>query len=60
MKLATIRLDGRHAAFRIDGDEAVEVGAGRDPKVFLEPGQTVRTSVEGLGECVNRCGKDAG
>lgn len=36
------------------------VGAGRDPKMFLEPGQTVRTSVEGLGECVNRCVKDAG
>jgi acylpyruvate hydrolase len=35
------------------------VGAGRDPKVFLEPGQIVRTSVEGLGECVNRCVKDA-
>lgn len=34
------------------------VGAGRDPKVFLEPGQTVRTTVEGLGECVNRCGKE--
>ncbi|MQA16336.1 MAG: 2-hydroxyhepta-2,4-diene-1,7-dioate isomerase [Pseudonocardiaceae bacterium] len=36
------------------------VGAGRDPKVFLAPGQTVRTSVEGLGECVNHCVKDAG
>lgn len=36
------------------------VGAGRDPKVFLEPGQTVRTVVEGLGECVNHCVKDAG
>ncbi|MBA2316779.1 MAG: fumarylacetoacetate hydrolase family protein [Euzebyales bacterium] len=31
------------------------VGAGRDPKVFLRPGQTVRTTVEGLGELVNRC-----
>lgn len=36
------------------------VGAGRDPKVFLEPGQTVRTWVEGLGECINRCVKEDG
>lgn len=26
MRLATIRLDGRHSAVRIDGDEAIEVG----------------------------------
>jgi len=30
------------------------VGAGRTPPVFLKPGQTVRTYVEGIGECVNR------
>lgn len=31
------------------------VGAGRDPQVFLEPGQVVRTWVEGIGELVNTC-----
>jgi acylpyruvate hydrolase len=31
------------------------VGAGRDPKVFLQPGQVLRTAIEGLGECVNVC-----
>ncbi|MDQ3734067.1 MAG: fumarylacetoacetate hydrolase family protein [Actinomycetota bacterium] len=31
------------------------VGAGRTPEVYLRPGQTVRTSIEGLGELVNRC-----
>ena len=30
------------------------VGAARDPQVFLRPGQTVRTSIEGIGSCVNR------
>jgi len=30
------------------------VGAGRNPPVFLKPGQTVRTTIEGLGELVNR------
>ncbi len=30
------------------------VGGGRTPPVFLKPGQTVRTYVEGIGECVNR------
>ncbi len=34
------------------------VGAGRTPPVFLRPGQTVRTVVEGLGELVNRCVKE--
>jgi acylpyruvate hydrolase len=34
------------------------VGAGRDPKVFLQPGQVLRTVVEGLGECVNECVKE--
>jgi acylpyruvate hydrolase len=29
------------------------VGAGRRPPEFLAPGQTLTTSVEGLGECVN-------
>ncbi|MFC0504992.1 fumarylacetoacetate hydrolase family protein [Micromonospora costi] len=31
------------------------VGAARDPKVFLAPGQTLLTVIEGLGECVNVC-----
>jgi len=31
------------------------VGAGREPQVFLSPGQVVTTSVEGIGSCVNRC-----
>lgn len=31
------------------------VGAARDPKVFLQPGQTVRVTIDGLGECVNTC-----
>ncbi|CAN5305420.1 hypothetical protein BH24ACT9_BH24ACT9_15320 [soil metagenome] len=31
------------------------VGAGRSLAVFLSPGQTVRTSIEGLGELVNTC-----
>jgi len=34
------------------------VGAGRDPQVFLQPGQTVRSVVEGLGELVNTCVKE--
>jgi acylpyruvate hydrolase len=34
------------------------VGAGRDPKVFLQPGQVLRTVIEGLGECVNDCVKE--
>jgi len=29
------------------------VGAGRNPPVFLRPGQTVRTTIEGVGELVN-------
>ena len=31
------------------------IGDARDPKVSLRPGQVVRTSIEGLGEQVNRC-----
>lgn len=31
------------------------VGAARDPKVFLQAGQTVRVAIEGIGECVNTC-----
>jgi acylpyruvate hydrolase len=31
------------------------VGAGRDPQVFLAPGQVLTTSIEGIGSCVNRC-----
>lgn len=34
------------------------VGAGRDPSIFLQPGQTVRTVIEGIGELVNRCEDD--
>ncbi|MEO3742026.1 fumarylacetoacetate hydrolase family protein [Plantactinospora sp. B5E13] len=36
------------------------VGNARDPKVFLRPGQVLRTSIEGLGECVNECVKEVG
>ncbi len=31
------------------------VGMGRDPAVFLKPGQIVRIAIEGIGELVNRC-----
>jgi len=31
------------------------VGAGRQPPMFLKPGNVVRTSIEGLGELVNEC-----
>ncbi|HTT55043.1 MAG TPA: fumarylacetoacetate hydrolase family protein [Streptosporangiaceae bacterium] len=31
------------------------VGNARQPPVYLQPGQTLRTAIEGLGECVNRC-----
>jgi acylpyruvate hydrolase len=31
------------------------VGAARTPKVFLAPGQVMRTVIEGVGECVNAC-----
>jgi acylpyruvate hydrolase len=31
------------------------VGAGRDPQVFLAPGQVLVSSIEGIGSCVNRC-----
>jgi acylpyruvate hydrolase len=34
------------------------VGSARDPKIFLAPGQVVRTVIEGLGECVNLCRKE--
>jgi acylpyruvate hydrolase len=30
------------------------VGAGRDPRVFLRPGQLLETTVEGVGSCRNR------
>jgi acylpyruvate hydrolase len=29
------------------------VGSARDPRVFLRPGQRMRTVIEGIGECVN-------
>ena len=31
------------------------VGAGRQPPLFLSPGQVVRTLIEGIGELVNEC-----
>ncbi|MFI1166930.1 fumarylacetoacetate hydrolase family protein [Streptomyces sp. NPDC020801] len=31
------------------------VGAGRTPKVFLRPGQVLRTTIEGIGELRNAC-----
>lgn len=31
------------------------VGAGRVPKIFLEPGHVVRTVIEGMGELRNTC-----
>ena len=34
------------------------VGDARKPPVYLRPGQVVRTWVEGVGECVNRCVAD--
>jgi acylpyruvate hydrolase len=34
------------------------VGAARSPQIFLSPGDVLRTSIEGLGECVNRCVAD--
>jgi len=35
------------------------VGAGRKPPVWLKPGQTMITRVQGLGEQVNRCVKES-
>jgi acylpyruvate hydrolase len=34
------------------------VGDARKPPVYLQPGQTLRTVIGGLGECVNRCVPD--
>lgn len=34
------------------------VGAGRDPQVFLRPGQVVTTTVEGIGSLENACVAD--
>jgi acylpyruvate hydrolase len=31
------------------------VGDARTPPVYLQPGQVLRTWIEGVGECVNRC-----
>lgn len=33
---------------------AAGVGHARDPKVYLTPGQTVTTEIDGIGSCVNR------
>lgn len=35
------------------------IGAGREPKLCLRPGQVVRTSIEGIGELVNHCVAEA-
>ncbi len=34
------------------------VGNARKPPVYLQAGQTLRTVIEGIGECVNRCVPD--
>lgn len=31
------------------------IGAARNPKIFLAPGQVVRTAIEKLGQCQNTC-----
>lgn len=36
------------------------VGAGRDPQVWLAPGQVVRTHIEGIGELRNTCVAETG
>ena len=36
------------------------VGAGRDPKVFLAPGQVLETAIEGIGQCRNLMVEDKG
>ncbi|HEV3364096.1 MAG TPA: fumarylacetoacetate hydrolase family protein [Acidimicrobiia bacterium] len=36
------------------------VGAGRDPKVFLAPGQLLETAIEGIGACRNLMVEDKG
>jgi acylpyruvate hydrolase len=36
------------------------VGAGRDPKVFLAPGQVLETAIEGIGTCRNLMVEDKG
>jgi len=36
------------------------VGAGRDPKVFLAPGQVLETAIEGIGACRNLMVEDKG
>ncbi|ACU75315.1 5-carboxymethyl-2-hydroxymuconateDelta-isomerase [Catenulispora acidiphila DSM 44928] len=36
------------------------VGDGRDPKVYLAPGQVLRTVIECLGETRNRCLRESG
>ncbi len=35
------------------------VGAGRTPPIFLQPGDLLTTTVEGIGTCTNRCVADA-
>lgn len=35
------------------------VGFARKPPIFLKPGQTVTTRIEGIGELVNRCVPEA-
>lgn len=55
------RPDARHVSPRASGpdpDPEAHAGSRSAPqtaKVFLQPGQTVRVVIEGIGECVNTC-----
>lgn len=44
MKLATIRVDGGHAAVRVDGDTAVETGAPDVGRLLADPGWSARAA----------------
>lgn len=35
------------------------VGSARDPKIFLQPGQVLRTTIDGIGECLNTCREES-
>ncbi len=49
-QVATLRPGDLIATGTPDG-----VGDARTPPVFLRPGQVLRSYIEGIGECVNRC-----
>ena len=36
------------------------MGDARKPPVYLQPGNLLRTSIEGLGECLNQCVPEKG